>query len=280
VKLAFSNLAAPDWSFERTLAAVHEYGYDGLELRLLDGEPIDATSVKLNMRRSVGKALKDAAVPLASFDTSVVLAEPFETELNAALELGHFWGAPVVRVFGGALDPTVSRGRALDDVARRLEPTLQRAEQLGVAVALETHDSFSSAALVAELIALVGNPWLVALWDLHHTYRVGESPQEVVDLLGDRIVQVHIKDARHGSGGQYELVLLGEGDVPVAESLAVLQAASWDGWISVEWEKRWYTDLPEPEIALPQHSSLLRWAVTNRATTTWRSRGTSRPSGS
>jgi sugar phosphate isomerase/epimerase len=41
LKLASSNLAAPDWSLERTLAAVSEYGYDGLELRLLDGEPIE-----------------------------------------------------------------------------------------------------------------------------------------------------------------------------------------------------------------------------------------------
>src|SRR5204862_4842909 len=34
-RIAFSNLAAPRWTLERTLAAVAEYGYDGPELRLL-----------------------------------------------------------------------------------------------------------------------------------------------------------------------------------------------------------------------------------------------------
>lgn len=39
--IAFSNLAAPGWTIERTVDAVEEFGFDGLELRLLDGEPVD-----------------------------------------------------------------------------------------------------------------------------------------------------------------------------------------------------------------------------------------------
>src|SRR5205823_14409990 len=63
-RLAFSNLAAPAWTLERTLDAVGEYGYDGLELRLLDGEPIDPLSVDAGTRRAVGAALARAEVPL------------------------------------------------------------------------------------------------------------------------------------------------------------------------------------------------------------------------
>ena len=44
-RIAVSNLAAPDWTLERMLAAVREYGYDGLELRLLGGEPIDVLAL-------------------------------------------------------------------------------------------------------------------------------------------------------------------------------------------------------------------------------------------
>ena len=29
-RIAFSNLAAPEWTLERTVEAVHELGYDGL----------------------------------------------------------------------------------------------------------------------------------------------------------------------------------------------------------------------------------------------------------
>jgi fatty-acyl-CoA synthase len=225
VKLAFSNLAAPGWSIERCSEAVREYGYDGLELRLFAGEPIDVLAPpELSL---------DA--PVCCLDTSIQLAGNFERELPAAISLARSLGAPAIRVFGGEVG-------SLDDVARRLEPLLVA----DVIVALETHDAFSSAARVAELLRLVE---IGAVWDVCHTWRAGESPDEARELLGDRIALIHVKDARRDG----ELVLLGDGDVPWRESLA-----GYDGWVSVEWEKRWHPELAEPEIALPQHSSLLK----------------------
>jgi sugar phosphate isomerase/epimerase len=132
------------------LEAVREYGYDGLELRLSGGEPIDVVSVDPRTRRAVGTTLARAAVPLVCLDTSIELAQPFDRELPAAVELACEWGAPAVRVFGGA-------SADLDDIARRLELVLGRAEELGVTVALETHDSFASAALVGELLQRVAS---------------------------------------------------------------------------------------------------------------------------
>jgi fatty-acyl-CoA synthase len=189
-------------------------------------------------------------VPLVSLDTSIELARPFERELPAALELADAWGAPIVRVFGGKVD-------ALDDVARRLEPALERAEELGLTLALETHDHFSSAELVAELLRRVGSPSFAAVWDLHHSYRVGEPPQDVVRALGTRIALVHVKDARRRSDG-WELVALGDGEVPVRESLGRLLEAGYEGWLTVEWEKRWHSELAEPELALPRDGATLR----------------------
>jgi fatty-acyl-CoA synthase len=248
VKLAFSNLAAPGWSLERTVEAVAEYGYDGLELRLLDGEPIDPLQVSDEVRRSVPVTL--GRVPLVCLDTSIELGADFDDSLPAALELAREWGAPLVRVFGGAAGD-------LDDVARRLAPALDVAERLGVVVALETHDSFSSARRVAELLGRVPSHALGALWDFHHPYRLGESPSAVLEQLGGRIVLVHVKDARR-AGDDWQLVPLGEGEVPVGESLAALRTAGYDGWVSVEWEKRWHPELAEPEVALPQHAAMLR----------------------
>jgi len=237
VRLAYSNLAAPGWTIERAVEAVSEYGYDGLELRLFDGEPIDPLAPP---------ELGPLPVPLVCLDTSIQLAGDFEQALPAAIGLAKAWGAPAIRVFGG---PVAS----LDDVARRLAPLLDPE----VTVALETHDDFASAARVAELLALVDDPSFAALWDLHHPFRMGEQPEEVIGLLGGRIALVHVKDARRDGEG-WQLVPLGEGEVPVAESLAALRAAGYDGWVSVEWEKRWHPELAEPEVALPQHADILR----------------------
>ena len=42
------------------------------------------------------------------------------------------------------------------------------------------------------------------------------------------------------------------------ESLAALRRGGYDGWVAVEWEKKWHPHIPEPEVALPQHATLLR----------------------
>ena len=168
---------------------MREYGYDGLELRLLDGEPIDVQTV--DRTRAPG-------VPLACLDTSLRLGEP---GLLEALELAAEWGAPAVRVFGG------------DAVA--LDDELARAEALGVSILVETHDEWSSARRLAGVLARFESPWLGAVWDLHHPFRAGESPREVLDALGGRIGLVHVKDARADG----TLVALGEGVVPVSECI-------------------------------------------------------------
>ena len=148
----------------------------------------------------------------------------------------------------------------LDGIARRLAGPLGRAHELGVVVALETHDAFSSARLVGELLDRLGDPAFAAVWDLHHPHRTGESPEEVLAALGSRIALVHVKDARAGG----ELVPLGDGDVPVRESLALLAAAGYDGWLVVEWEKRWHPELDEPEVALPRERLALGQALQDR----------------
>jgi sugar phosphate isomerase/epimerase len=230
------------------LEAVYEYGYDGLELRLLHGEPIDVVALDPGTRRAVAAALERAAVPLVCLDTSIELTQPFDGALPAALDLARVWGAPAVRVFGG-------ESPDLDDIARRLESALDRAEELEVTIALETHDSFASAVFVGQLLRRVASPSFAAIWDVHHPHRVGESPADVLGALGTRIHLVHVKDAR-----SEELVALGEGDVPVRESLAALRAAGYDGWLTVEWEKRWHPELAEPELALPrERETLARW---------------------
>jgi fatty-acyl-CoA synthase len=234
------------------LEAVREYGYGGLELRLLGGEPIDVLSLDAGTRRGVGTTLARAAIPLVCLDTSIELAQPFDRELPAAIELASEWGAPAVRVFGGA-------SGELDDIARRLELVLGRAEELGVTIALETHDSFASAVRVGELLQLVGSPSFGTIWDVHHPYRFGEAPADVLRALGARVHLVHLKDARRRDD-EWELVALGEGEVPVRESLAALRAAGYDGWLTLEWEKRWHPELAEPEVALPrERETLARW---------------------
>ena len=187
-------------------------------------------------------------------------------ELRRFLELASEWESPLVRVFGGTLAAEqTARREQLGAAARVLESSVPLAERLGVAIGVETHDAFSASSVVAGLLALV-DPAAVdsgavgAVWDSHHPHRMGETPAEVYANVGSRILLAQVKDARRKADGDWQLVLLGEGEVPVKDMLELLAAGGYPHWISVEWEKRWHPEIEEPEVALPQHLDLLtKW---------------------
>ena len=263
-RIAFSTLAFPDATLAQAVALGRSWGYTGVELRLVDGELIDPAMPAAD-RAAVRRTASAAGLPIVAVDSSIRLTDDHpDRELRQFLELASDWESPLVRVFGGAL-PDGGPGQAdrrarLAAAARVLEAAAGVAERLGVSIGVETHDSFSSAGVVAELLALVPAPSVGAVWDSHHPYRMGERPPEIYAYLGSRLLLAQVKDARRAPerADGWQLVLLGEGEVPVREMLAVLAAGGYRGWISVEWEKRWHREIEAPEVALPQHLALLR----------------------
>ncbi len=262
MKLAFSTLACPDWSLDHVVAAAHLYGYDGVELRLIDGELIDGAMPAADRER-VRRKFAEAGLPIVAVDSSVRVAGAADAktaldELTPFLGLASEWESPVVRVFGGEWDADRSRQQAIGQARYVLGEAATAALPLGLSIALETHDRFSSAGIVAEVLEDLPPP-AAALWDVGHPFRVGDGPEKVVQLLSSRIAHVHIKDCRHNPGtDDWRLTLLGEGEVPVRSCIDALRKADYSGWLSVEWEKRWHPELAEPEVALPQFAEVLR----------------------
>ena len=270
-RVAFSTLAFPGATLASAASLGRRWGYSGIELRLIDGELIDP-SMPAASRAQVKRTLAAAGLPVVAVDSSIRLtgADP-GPELRRFLELASDWESPLVRVFGGALAADeAARAEQLRNAARVLESAVPLAERLGVAIGVETHDAFSASAVVAELLALVdpdatGSGAVGAVWDSHHPHRMGETPAEVYANLGPRILLAQVKDARRLAGGDWQLVLLGAGEVPVREMLGLLAAGGYPHWISVEWEKRWHPEIEDPEVALPQHLELLtKWLESNQ----------------
>jgi sugar phosphate isomerase/epimerase len=258
LRIAFSTLAFPDASLASAVSLGRQWGYAGVELRLIDGELIDPRMPAAD-RAQVKRTVTAAGMPVVAVDSSIRLTgEDPGPDLRRFLELASDWESPLVRVFGGALaaDPA-ERQEQLRAAARVLEASVPLARRLGVAIGVETHDDFSASSVVAELLAMADSDWVGAVWDSHHPHRVGETPADVYANLGRRILLAQVKDARRRAGGDWELVLLGEGEVPVIQMLGLLAAGGYQGWISVEWEKRWHPEIAEPQIALPQHLRVL-----------------------
>ncbi len=164
----------------------------------------------------------------------------------------------MVRTFGGATAEGVPLDQAVAWVAEGIGAVLPDAERYGVTVMLETHDAFCRGAEVARVLAQVDHPRCQAIWDVHHPYRMGESIEETWRQIGARVGHVHLKDARRRADGSWELVLMGEGEVPNRAIIQLLHTQGYPGDLSIEWEKKWHPEIEEPEIALPQHAQVVR----------------------
>ena len=256
MRLAFTTLACPTWTFEQVADAANRYGYTGLELRLLDGEVV-GPDLPAGQQARIRSVCAETGLTLCCLDTSLKVAHP-DASLDEGyryLELAAALGTPLIRVFGGPPE-----GEDLADATtragERLAALAERGRAVGVRVALETHDSFAAGRAVAAALSVVADDYAGALWDTLHPVRVGETAEETLNLLGARLLHLHIKDGNVPPNIN-ECRLLGEGTVPVQAILRALAGRSYAGWLAVEWEKKWQPQIPEPDIALPQYAETL-----------------------
>jgi sugar phosphate isomerase/epimerase len=267
MRLAYSTLACPAWTVEAAAEAVRRYGYDGIEWRLADGEPISPQTPAPVLRRLVA-ATRDYGLVVVGLDSSCRLVQPTASgaEVTAAearfmIDLAVGLGAPAIRVFGGAL----ANDQSVDDALPQAADLLRRLASYGtmreVAVLVETHDeAWSHSPHMAALIAAAAQPTAGVLYDVLHPYRAHESPGETLVQLGTSVRLVHLKDAHRlaSDPNRWELCMIGEGDLPLARVLKELRQRGYNGWYSFEWERHWHPELAEAEVVLPAASKALR----------------------
>ena len=276
MKLGFSTLGCPDWTFEEILAKGKAYGFDGVGFRGVNGQ-IDLTKVPEfapDRRAATRQRLADAGLAPAMILTGARLIVPAaEVEANLRLAETHIeiaagLGAPAIRVFGGQFPIGLSRAAAVERAAGRLRRLGDFAAPRSVLVLLETHDDFTDPALLRRVLEAAGHPAVGAVWDSHHTFRIAEaSMQTAWDAIGPWVRAVDIKDSRTDLSAPlgYRYVPLGEGDVPVGDAVGVLKAGGYDGWLTFEWEKLWHPDLAPPEIAFPHFIAGMRQLMASTA---------------
>jgi len=265
MKISSTTLGCPDWPLETILERFVEYGYDALDFRGLDGE-MELWRLEAFSADAEETAARVAAAPLAvsGFSSSARMfnldpdaVEKALMEVREYARLCRLFGAPMIRVFGGRLEGT-PWPEAIAAAVETLDKMAEVAGE-GVTVAVETHDDWVQSEPLAEVLGKVDRPNVGALWDLHHPYRVaGESPRQTYDNIGRYTVATHLKDSRDLGGGKHEYCLGGEGDVPLAEMVSLLGGGGYDGYLTLEWEKKWHPELAGPEVALPHHAAYMR----------------------
>ena len=135
-----------------------------------------------------------------------------------------------------------------------VKKALTKAEERGVVLLVETVGVFSDTKKLADFLNEFARDSLAALWDLHYPYRLhGEQPEQTVKNLGAYIRHIHIKD----SDGENSFSLVGEGSLPISEVINALRSINYDGFMSIEWDPRWDSDIDDMDIIFPHFVSYM-----------------------
>ncbi len=264
MKTAFSTLGCPDWSWDEIVSMAKDLGFDGIEVRGV-GQEISAARAapfRPSEREATLRRLSALGVSLSCITSSCCVCEGLEDrsaleEGFESIDLAAAVGARYVRILA---DRNPAPDRAVDDraVERGLVALAAHASLRGVVLLVETNGAYADTRRLRALVDRVGSPSVGVLWDVHHPYRYfGESPETTLEQLGDTIRYVHVKDSVM-ENGQLKYRMTGYGDVPVAQALTLLRRRGYDGFVSLEWVKRWSRDLEDAAVVFPHFAEYMK----------------------
>jgi sugar phosphate isomerase/epimerase len=262
MKLCFSTLGCPLWNLDRVIETAGRLAYDGIELRFLEGD--DALWARPELCGSGIPAtrakLKDAGLAVACVDSRSFFHHPDAGARRAAREeaerivdVAAALGSPGVRVFGDRAQPGADLDSTRGWIADSLAALSDKARPAGVEIWLETHGEFATGAAARSVLERVASEGVGVVWDPANAFsEFGEAPEDGARALGAAIRHVHLKDLKRAAPSlPWTPVLLGDGVFPAERVIAALQATGYPRFLSFEWEKRWYPEIEEPEVALP-----------------------------
>jgi len=274
MKISFMTLGCPSWDLDTICRRGREYGFDGVDFRgYLDTIDITLNPLFTTGAASTRRKLEEAGLEVSAISSSIqaCVVEKQEANLEEALRtitVAHALGAENVRIFGGGDLAQHSRKKLAADGLRCIERILELEGAKDLHWLFETHDAWIKAQDCRLLLDSIPDPAFGALWDMGHTYRVGgEKPADTYAALGKRIGYTHVKDAvydpKHPQAMEdgWRYVPPGTGELPLAESIGILKAHGYAGWLQFEHEKRWHPALPEPEEIFPQFVNWVRTLV-------------------
>ena len=271
LKLSFSTLGCPDWTFAQIVTFAKEHNYKGIELRGILRE-MDLTKCKefsQQNRNATMQLMKDNDLQFVDLGSSCTLhfAEGEERRKNIDegkrfIDLAQQIHCPFIRVFPNLFPKEQSKEASMELMSKGLLELGDHAKGSNVTVLIETHGDLVYADDIVQVMKAAKHKHTGVVWDITNMWiETGEAPQMVYEKLKPYIRHTHIKDAKK-TDGDIHYKLLGEGDVPIFEAIDILQKNHYAGYYSFEWEKLWHPEIDAPDIALADYPQKMMQHIT------------------
>ncbi len=263
MKLSFSTLGCPSWSLKEAFSTAKDLGLDGVELRGISDKIYvpDFYAFSDENLETTKDTINKINIKIPVIDSGAVIADGKKAQASFVeacdyINLASKLGVKYVRIMGTG-EPQETEGNF--ELAAKLFGLLcEYAKIYGVTPLIETNGKLAQSAEMLKLIEKADNDNCGVLWDVHHTVQFAkETPEQTVKALGSLIKHVHVKDSIV-KDGNINYKMMGYGEIPVSDTIDALKSIDYDGFVSLEWVKRWKPDLQEPGIVFAHFASYMK----------------------
>ena len=239
---------------------------DGIEIRGMENE-MYAPKIRIFSEDNVPATMArmaSAGLEFSELTSGAALGLPDSREngfreAKDYIDLAARLGVPFVRVM-----PTFSAHPMPADLTQAKELYLELCDYAaakGACVLIETNGLLADSAQMKKFMEGTDPKGGGVLWDIHHPYRFyNESPEQTFANIGEHVKYTHVKDSVMHEG-QVSYRMMGYGDVPVLDALKVLSDNGYDGFITLEWVKRWNQELQEPGIVFYHYMNYMEYLI-------------------
>ncbi|MFI5340834.1 MAG: sugar phosphate isomerase/epimerase family protein [Candidatus Methylomirabilales bacterium] len=287
MKIAGHTMGTPERSLPEAIDLFARLGLEGIEAICHDeyrsAIRTDVSAAELGelRRHAEGQGLTFAAITpyttdLNSPDPQVAAAH--QGLLLRAIEIAHALGAGCVRTYAGRETGGPGRAERFSRLVEAVRGPAEVAAKAGVHLGFENHFNTlgDSAKRTVEVVQAVNHPAVGIVYDQGNLTMLGaEDYRETVPLQAPYLIHVHVKDLRFKetpperiSGAVEALpadekatvsLPVGEGILPWRQIVTELKRTGYDGWLSIEYERRWYPEvLPPAEIGMKAGAEAVR----------------------
>ncbi len=288
-KIAGHTMGTPEYTVLEAIQLFHDIGLNGAEIVIQDdyrsGLPTRCSKEELDAVKQKAEETGIQIIALTPYnsrfnDLDSEIRGKEEEDIKRVIEYAEYLGAKYIRIYGGnfAAGDTDSDGQKWANLVKSMRMLGDEAEKHGVKLVIENH--FNTMTLSAkqsiDLSREIDHPAVGILYDQANlTFTEQEDYLTAIGLQMDKVYYMHVKDLKFKEGNigftssdvarpteeERNVVtkIVGEGELDWPGILGKAKERGYDGWLSLEYERRWHPDdIPDASIGMKKSADYLK----------------------
>ena len=288
MKIAGHTMGTPEYTVTEAIKLFHDIGIDGAEIVVQDGY---RSGISCACTKDELDAVKKAA---EEYNIEICCLTPYNSYFNdlndelrnaeieglsRVIDACEYLGAHYIRIYGGNLvagdnDRLPERRARLVEAMRYLG---DKAAAKDVTLVIENHFNTMcvSAKESASMIREINHPNVRILYDQANlSFTENEGYEEAITIQQEYVAYLHVKDLVFKEGVSFSsdevshpeeskrnvyTRIVGEGVIAWLEILKLIKEHGYDGWLSMEYERRWHPDdIPDASIGMKKGADYIK----------------------